>query len=221
MAIEGLLGKKLGMMQRFTPTGEVEGVTVVAAGPCRVVQVKTAARDGYDAVQLGFEEIPERKVNRPQRGHQKGAGAYFRHLREFRIDDPGSWQVGQQVTAELFKPGDFVDVTAVSKGRGFQGGVKRHGFAGGPKTHGQSDRHRAPGSMGATTTPGKVLKGQRMAGHMGARRVTVRNLLVVESNPDRGVLMLRGAVPGAINGLVRIRRAKAPHKRPSRATETT
>jgi len=209
MAIEGLLGKKLGMMQRFAESGEVEGVTVLEAGPCRVVQVKTAARDGYDAVQLGFDEIPARKVNQPQRGHQKNAGgAYYRYLREFAIDEPGELAVGAQVAADVFKPGDRVDVTAVSKGRGFAGGVKRHGFHGGPKTHGQSDRHRAPGSMGATTTPGKTYKGQRMAGHMGAKQVTVQNLLVVEANADRGVLMLKGAVPGAINGLVRIRRAK-------------
>jgi large subunit ribosomal protein L3 len=210
MSIEGLLGKKLGMLQRFASTGEVEGVTVVEAGPCRVVQVKTSARDGYDAVQLGFDEIPERKVNRPQRGHQKSAGGvYYRFLREFEIDDPGEWKVGQQVAADLFKAGDRVDVTAVSKGRGFAGGVKRHGFHGGPKTHGQSDRHRAPGSVGATTTPGKTYKGQRMAGHMGSKQVTVRNMLVVESNVDRGVLMLKGAVPGANNGLVRIRPSKA------------
>lgn len=214
MAIEGLLGKKLGMLQRFAPTGEVEGVTVVEAGPCLVTQVKTAKHDGYDAVQLGYGELPERKVNRPMRGHLKSSGGLFRFLREFKVDDVAEWKVGQRVAVDLFQAGDLVDVTAVSKGRGFQGGVKRHGFHGGPKTHGQSDRHRAPGSVGATTTPGKVYKGQRMAGHMGDTQVTVKNLLVVEANAARGILMVRGAVPGAANGLVRIRRSK---KSPVRA----
>ncbi len=208
MAIEGLLGKKLGMLQRFNQDGEVQGCTVVEAGPCLVTQIKTVATDGYDAVQLGYGTIKEAKVNRPMRGHFKASGGQFKHVREFHVDDVGAWKVGQRVGADLFQPGDRVDVTAVSKGRGFQGGVKRHGFHGGPKTHGQSDRHRAPGSVGSTTTPGRVLKGLRMAGHMGDRQITVRNLLVVESNAARGILYLNGSVPGASNALVRIRRAK-------------
>lgn len=209
MAIEGILGKKLGMLQRFDDNGVVQGVTVVEAGPCMVTQVKTQATDGYDAVQLGYGAIKDAKVNKPMRGHFKASGGQFKYLREFSVDDVGEWKVGQRVDAALFQPGDLVDVTAISKGRGFQGGVKRHGFHGGPKTHGQSDRHRAPGSIGSTTTPGRVLKGLRMAGHMGDRQVTTRNLVVVESNPARGILFLKGAVPGGTNGLVRIRRAKS------------
>jgi len=209
MAIEGLLGKKVGMLQRFDDNGEVQGVTVLEAGPCLVTQVKTVATDGYDAVQLGFGAIKDAKVNRPMRGHFKPSGGQFRFVREFGVDDIDAWKVGQRVAVDMFKPGDLVDVVAVSKGRGFAGGVKRHGFHGGPKTHGQSDRHRAPGSIGSTTTPGRVLKGLRMAGHMGDRQVTVRNLVVVEANVARGILMVHGAVPGGRNGLVRIRRAKS------------
>jgi len=208
MAIEGLLGKKLGMVQRFDQDGEVQAVTVVEAGPCRVTQIKTEATDGYNAVQLGYGAIKDAKVNRPMRGHLKAAGENFKYLREFLVDDIDAWQIGQRVDVDMFKPGDLVDVIAVSKGRGFAGGVKRHGFHGGPKTHGQSDRHRAPGSIGSTTTPGRVLKGLRMAGHMGDRQVTIRNLVVAESNSARGLLMLKGAVPGGTNQLVRIRLAK-------------
>ena len=209
MAIEGLLGKKIGMLQRIDASGEVDGVTVLEAGPCLVTQVRTVDTDGYDAVQLGFGAIKDAKVNRPMRGHFKASGGQFKHLREFKVDDIDAWKVGQRVGADLFKVGDRVDVIGVSKGKGFAGGVKRHGFHGGPKTHGQSDRHRAPGSVGSTTTPGRVLKGLRMAGHMGDRQVTTRNLLVVEANAARGILMVRGAVPGSSNGLVRIRRAKS------------
>ncbi|MHB8575718.1 MAG: 50S ribosomal protein L3 [Dehalococcoidia bacterium] len=208
MAIEGLLGKKLGMVQRFETNGEVQGVTVLEAGPCLVTQIKTVDTDGYDAVQLGYGAIKEYKVNQPMKGHFKPSGGLFRHIREFKVDDIDAWKVGQRVGVDLFKPGDLVDVTSVSKGKGFAGGVKRHGFHGGPKTHGQSDRHRAPGSVGSTTTPGRVLKGLRMAGHMGSKQITVRNLVVVEANAARGILMVKGAVPGGANGLVRIRRAK-------------
>jgi len=141
------------------------------------------------------------------KGHFRGLGS-FRYLREFGVEDISQWQVGQRVGAELFQPGDLVNVSGVSKGHGFAGVVKRHGFRGGPKTHGQSDRHRAPGSIGAGSSPGRVLKGQRMAGHMGAEQVTVHNLEVVESNPARGVILVKGAVPGAKNGLVRIRLAR-------------
>ncbi len=203
--MDALIGRKLGMTQTFLSDGRVEAVSVLEAGPCWVTQTRTAERDGYTAVQLGFGQV--RRLNRPERGHLRTVGVDLRHLREFRVDDVSAFQVGQKVGAEIFAPGDYVDVVGISRGRGFQGGVKRHGFRGGPKTHGQSDRHRAPGSIGATTTPGKVMKGLRMAGHMGARRVTVRNLQVVESNPDRGVLLVRGGVPGAPNTLVLIRRA--------------
>src|ERR1700730_9749961 len=191
MAIEGLLGKKLGMVQRFETNGEVQGVTVLEAGPCLVTQVKTASTDGYDAVQLGFGGVKEQRVNKPMKGHFQASGGLFRHTREFKVDDVDEWKVGQRVGVDLFQPGDRVDVTAISKGKGFQGGVKRYHFRGGPKTHGQSDRHRAPGSIGSTTTPGRVLKGLRMAGHMGAKQVTVRGLRVMDVNPDRGILLLQ------------------------------
>ena len=210
MAVEGLLGKKLGMVQVFEKNGTVVGCTVVEAGPCLVTQVKTKSHDGYEAVQLGYGS--KKRVNEPEKGHFKGLGN-FRHVREFRADSLDGIEVGQRIGAELFQPGDLVDVTGISKGRGFAGVVKRHGFHGGPKTHGQSDRHRAPGSIGSGTTPGRVLKGLKMAGHMGAERTTVRNLVVVESNPARGILVLRGPVPGAKDGLVRIRKAKGQAKK--------
>jgi large subunit ribosomal protein L3 len=200
--IEGILGRKLGMFQAFDRDGTVVPVTVIEAGPCTVLQVKTQDRDGYQAVQLGFGA--RKRINQPLKGHFKGLGA-FRYLREFSVDDISQWQVGQKVGAEIFEPGDLVHVSGVSKGHGFAGVVKRHGFHGGPKTHGQSDRHRAPGSIGASASPGRVLKGMRMAGHMGNRQVTVRNLEVVESNAARGVIMVKGSVPGAKNVLLRIR----------------
>lgn len=203
--IHGLLGRKLGMVQRFESDGTVVGVTVIEAGPCFVTQVRTREKDGYEAVQLGFGKA--KWLNQPERGHLKGI-ENVKHLREFKVDDLDEVKVGQLVGADLFKPGDFVDVTATSKGRGFAGVVKRHGFHGGPKTHGQSDRHRAPGSIGSTTTPGRVLRGLKMAGHMGSRRTTVRGLKVVDVNPARGVLLLNGSVPGAKTGLVMIRRSK-------------
>jgi large subunit ribosomal protein L3 len=200
--IHGLLGRKLGMLQRFEPNGTVTAVTVVEAGPCLVTQIKTNETDGYAAVQLGFGHA--KRLNRPERGHLKGLED-LQHLHEFEVDDVTEVSLGQRVGADLFKTGDFVDVTAISKGRGFAGVVKRHGFHGGPKTHGQSDRHRSPGSIGSTTTPGRVLKGLRMAGHMGSKQVTVRGLKVVDVNPDRGVLLLNGSVPGPRTGLVTVR----------------
>lgn len=199
--IEGILGRKLGTLQIFDRDGTAVPVTVIEAGPCTVLQVKTKDSDGYEAVQLGFGV--RRRANEPMKGHFKGLGS-FRYLREFGVDEIGQWQVGQRVGAEIFEPGDLVDVSGISKGRGFAGVVKRHGFRGGPKTHGQSDRHRAAGSIGASASPGRVIKGMKMAGHMGATKVTVRNLEVVDSNPARGVIMVKGAVPGAKDGLLRI-----------------
>jgi large subunit ribosomal protein L3 len=193
--IEGILGRKLGMLQAFDRDGTVVPVTVIEAGPCTVLQVKTLDSDGYEAVQLGFGV--RKRVIQPLKGHFKGLGA-FRYLREFPVDDISQWRVGQKVGAEIFEPGDLVHVS----------GVKRHGFHGGPKTHGQSDRHRAPGSIGAGSSPGRVLKGMRMAGHMGNHQVTVRNLEVVESNPARGVIMVKGSVPGPRDALLRIRVAR-------------
>ena len=201
MAQEAILGRKLGMTQVFAANGEARGVTVVEAGPCIVVQIKTQEKDGYDAIQIGFGE--KKKVNDPERGHMKRLGQ-FRFLREVRVDDTNAFEIGQKLGPELFEEGDIVDVVGKSKGKGFAGGVKMHHFAGGPKTHGQSDKHRSPGSIGSGTTPGRVRKGLHMAGHMGDDRVTVKNLRIFESNVARGVLLIEGPVPGAKNGLVRI-----------------
>jgi large subunit ribosomal protein L3 len=200
--IQGIIGKKLGMTQIFRDNGKVAVVTAIKAGPCTVTQVKTVAEEGYNAAQLGFGAV--KRLNSPQRGHLKELGQ-FRYLREFRVNDIEAIEVGQKVDVSLFKSGDLVNITGVSKGKGFAGVVKRHHFAGGPKTHGQSDRHRAPGSIGATTSPGRVFKGMRMAGHMGNSRVTVRQLEVFEADPARNLLLVRGAVPGARNGLLLIK----------------
>ena len=203
--VQGIIGRKLGMTQIFRDNGESEAVTAVEAGPCTVIQVKNDAKEGYNAVQLGFGE--EKQLNSPQRGHLKGLGQ-FRYLRELRVDDTEAVAVGDKVDVGLFKEGDFVDVTGISKSKGFAGVVKRHGFAGGPKTHGQSDRHRHPGSIGASTSPGRVFKGTRMAGRMGGEKVTVRRLEVFEADPDRNLLLLKGAVPGNRNGLLLIKKSR-------------
>lgn len=202
--ITGILGKKVGMTQVFQDDGAVVAVTAIEAGPCTVTQIKTKAKEGYDAVQLGFGQA--KRINRPQRGHLKKLGLY-RHLREFRVEDASKIQLGDSVDVGIFHPGDLVDVTGTSKGRGFAGVVKRHHFAGGPKSHGQSDRHRAPGSIGAGTDPGRVIKGLKMAGHMGDERVTVQKLQVVKADPERNLLLVRGAVPGARNGLLIVRKS--------------
>ena len=201
---QGIIGRKLGMTQVFTDSGTAEAVTAIEAGPCMVIQVKTAAKEGYNAVQFGFGKA--KRLNSPQRGHLKGRGE-LKYLREFRVNDTEAIKIGDKVDAGLFKAGELVDVTGVSKGKGFAGVVKRHHFAGGPKTHGQSDRHRAPGSIGAGSTPGRVFKGMRMAGHMGNRRVTVCRLEVVDVDPARNLLLVKGAVPGARNGLLLIRKS--------------
>ncbi len=205
--IEGLLGRKIGMTQVFSPAGEAIPVTVIELGPCFVTQIRNKDRDGYEAVQIGFGDIKPKSLTKPEQGHLAKAGRLVRYLREFKADNVEEYEVGQVLTADLFEPGQIIDVTGTSKGRGFQGVVKRHGFRGGLKTHGQSDRWRAPGSIGAGTDPGHVWKGTRMAGRMGNRRVTVQNLQVVEVLPDRHVLLVRGSVPGAKNGLLMVRRA--------------
>lgn len=206
MTVEGLLGRKLGMLQVFDDEGRLRGATALEVGPCWVTQVRTEEKDGYAAVQVGYGE--KKKLNKPASGHLAASGApNLRHLAEFRAT--GEVSLGDRIGAEIFEQGELVDVTATSKGRGFQGGVKRHHFRGGPKTHGQSDRHRAPGSIGAGTTPGRVFKGTRMAGHMGAARTTVRNLEVIGRNDDRGVIFVAGTVPGPPGGLVRVRHARA------------
>lgn len=210
MPVPGLLGKKLGMVQVIREDGSVVGCTVLEVGPCPVTQLKTPERDGYAAVQLGFGAVPDWRVTKPERGHTGSNGA-LRTLSEFRVEpeDLADVEPGSLLQAsEIFSVGDRVDVQGVSKGKGFAGVVKRHHFRGGPRTHGQSDRHRAPGSVGAGTTPGRVLKGTRMAGRMGGRRRTSMNLRVIELNAERNLLYVEGSVPGATNGTVRIRQTK-------------
>ncbi len=202
--IYGLIGKKIGMTQIFRDSGQMEAVTAIEAGPCVVTQVKTEAKEGYNAIQLGFGEA--KKLNSPKRGHLKGLGQ-FKHLREFKTEAIPDIKEGSIIDTGLFKSGDLVDISGLSKGRGFAGVVKRHHFAGGPKTHGQSDRHRAAGSIGAGTSPGRVFKGMRMAGHMGDERVTVRHLEVIRTDPERNLLLVKGAVPGAKNGLLLIKKS--------------
>ncbi|HMM40594.1 MAG TPA: 50S ribosomal protein L3 [Thermomicrobiales bacterium] len=202
--IHGLLGKKLGMTQIFDETGRVVPVTVLKVGPCVVTQIRTAERDGYEAVQVGFDE--SKRLNSPQRGHLRAAGASSRYLREIKADDVSPYSVGQVLDASaVFEAGSRVDVTGVSKGKGFQGVMKRHGFRGGPKTHGQSDRARAPGSIGSSATPGRVFKNLKMAGQMGNERKTIQNLEVVQVNPEENLVLVRGSVPGHNDGLLIVR----------------
>ena len=205
--IQGFLGKKVGMTQVFEEDGRVVPVTVIQAGPCTVTQVKTHQKDGYEAVQLGFGET--KRLNKAEAGHLKDNGN-CRYLREVQADDVSEFEVGQKIGVDIFEPGEVLDVIGRSRGRGFAGVMKRHGFGGGPRTHGQSDRARAPGSIGGGTTPGKVFKGLKMAGHMGNRRITTKGLKVVRVDPDRNLLLVKGGVPGAPNGLLQIRRKKNP-----------
>jgi len=199
----GIIGKKIGMTQLFQENGETVAVTAIQAGPAVVTQVRSRERDGYEAVQVGLVEkkVKESQLSSPERGHLRGL-ENVRFLREFRAADTSAIKRGDKVDVGFLKQGDLVNVVGISKGRGFAGVVKRHHFSGGPKTHGQTDRHRAPGSIGATTWPGRVLKGKRMAGHMGNRRVTARKLKVVQADPERNLLLVKGAVPGANGGLL-------------------
>jgi len=212
--MKGIIGKKVGMTQLFDENGAAVPVTVIEAGPCYITQVKTVDSDGYNAVQLGFEETAERKLTKGQKGHLQKAGTpTLRRLREFRADDAAQFNLGDVIKADIFQDGDIVDVVGVSKGRGFAGAVKRHHFAGGPKTHGQSDRHRTPGSRGAGTTPGHTWPGTRGPGHMGDERVTVQNLKIALVDAERNLIAVRGAVPGPRGGLVLVRAAvKAKQK---------
>jgi large subunit ribosomal protein L3 len=203
--IQGMVGRKLGMTQVFDDNGVALPVTVIECGPNVVTQVRTEEKDGYDAVQLGFGI--SKRLNRPEQGHRKASGYMSDVLREVKATSLDGIEVGQQIKVDMFATGEQVDVTATSKGRGFQGGMKRHGFSGGPKTHGQSDRWRAPGSIGSSATPGRVYKGIKMAGHMGNSRVTVQNLEVVRVDTDRNLLLIKGSVPGPNKGLVTIRKA--------------
>jgi large subunit ribosomal protein L3 len=203
--VQSLLGKKLGMTQVFADDGSIVPVTVLRVGPCVVTQIRTAKRDGYEAVQLGFEE--SKRLNSPRRGHQRPAGSSLRYLREVPATDGAEYDVGQVYDCSIFEPGQKVDVTGTSKGKGFAGVVKRHGFRGGPATHGQSDRHRAPGSIGSSATPGRVFKGMKMAGRMGNETKTILNLLVHHVDSEKNLVLVRGSVPGANNGFVLIRHA--------------
>lgn len=203
--IKGMIGRKLGMTQIFDAAGVVHPVTVIECGPNVVTQIRTKEKDGYEAVQLGFGI--SKRLNKPEQGHRKASGFMSDTLREVKADDVSSFEVGQQIKVDTFAEGEIVDVTGTSKGRGFQGGMKRHGFRGGSKTHGQSDRWRAPGSIGASATPGRVLKGMRMAGHMGDARVTMENLKVLRVDTERNLLLVQGSVPGPNEGIVIVRRA--------------
>lgn len=219
--MKGLLGVKVGMTQVFDEDGMVTPVTVIRAGPCYVTQVKTKETDGYNAVQVGFEEVKERRLSKGERGHlgllkpdekhpqrKKDRGIPpVRHLREFRAKDAADYKVGQVLTVEQFEVGTRVDVTGKTKGRGFAGVVKRYGFRGGIKTHGQSDRHRAPGSIGATSGTAHVFKGKRMPGRMGGVRDTSQNLEVVRIDPERNLIAVKGSVPGTKGGLVVVQAA--------------
>ncbi len=206
----GILGKKIGMSQVFRADGQAVPVTLLKAGPCMVVQRKTPTTEGYDAVQLGLmENIKERRINKPESGHlKKAGGAGARFLREFTLEQGGGdLKAGDQVLVDQFKPNDKVDVIGISKGRGFAGVVKRHHFRGGEGSHG-SMFHRAPGSIGASSFPSRVLPGMRMGGHMGNERVTVRNLEVIEVDTEDNVLVVKGAVPGPNGGYVLVRKEK-------------
>ena len=204
--MSGILGKKIGMTSIFDDNGQMIPCTIIEAGPCYVTQVRTKVKDGYEAVQLGFDEIKERLVNKPLKGHFKKSGVKpLRLISEFRIINGTQFQLGQEVRVDSFEQGDVVDVSGRSKGRGFQGVVKRHHFGGvGMTTHGQSDRVRAPGSIGSSSYPSRVLKGMRMAGRMGGERVTVKNLKVLKVIAESNILIVKGSVPGAINSYLEI-----------------
>jgi large subunit ribosomal protein L3 len=204
--VKGILGRKIGMTQVFDDAGHAVPVTVVEAGPCRVAQVKTPETDGYTAVQLAFGDA--RKSSKPLAGHLKQANVDgARHLVELRLDDIGDLAPGSEIKADVFAPGELVDVVGVTKGKGFAGVMKRHNFGGLSASHGTERKHRSPGAIGACATPARVFKGTRMAGHLGHRRVTTLNLKVIKSDPERNLLLLRGAVPGPKGGLVMVRSA--------------
>ena len=206
--LNALLGTKLGMTQYIHDDGIVSAVTALEVGPCVVTQVKNSEKDGYDKIQIGYKQVPEKKMSNPEKGHLKKNGLdLFKYLREVDSVDSNDQQIGSVVTiSQIFEVGDIVDVIGKSKGKGFAGGVKRWHFAGGPKTHGQGDKHRAPGSVGQGTTPGRVRKGKKMAGHLGAKRSTEKGIKIVAIDEERNLLFVRGSVPGAASGLVMVRK---------------
>lgn len=205
----GILGRKLGMTRIFADDGTIVPVTVVQAGPCPITQIKTAEHEGYNALQIGFDPIPERKVNKPMKGHLDKAGkGYVRSLRELPLDAVSEYAVGQDLTVEMFSMGEKVKVTGTSKGKGFAGVMKRWHFAGLCSSHGAEKAHRSGGSIGNNTEPGKVIKNKKMAGQMGNRRVTSLNLEVMDIRPEENILLIKGQIPGPSNGLVLIRKSK-------------
>ena len=204
--MKGILGKKLGMTQIFTEEGIVVPVTVVEAGPNVVTQVKTVEKDGYNAIQVGFEDAKEKSLNKPQKGHLAAANVLKKHLKEFRVDAVEEFTVGQEIKADLFAAGEKIDVTGTSKGKGFQGPIKRHGQSRGPESHG-SRYHRRSGSMGACSYPGRVFKNKKLAGHMGSVKVTVQNLEVVRVDADKNFILVKGAIPGAKGSVVTLKEA--------------
>jgi len=203
--IDSIIGKKLGMTQVFDAEGKCHAVTAIEAGPCKVTQIKSPERDSYSAVQIGFEQA--KKLNAAEKGHLKDLDL-LKNLREIRVNSIEDIKKGDIVNVSIFKPGDKVDVIGTSKGKGVAGVVKRYHFRGGPKTHGQSDRNRAPGSIGSTTTPGHIWKGLKMAGHLGNSRVTAQNLAVFKTDTDKNILLIKGAIPGATNSLVIVRKSR-------------
>jgi large subunit ribosomal protein L3 len=203
--VKGIIGRKLGMTQVFSDDGNVLPVTVIEAGPCIVVQKKTLDNDGYNVLQLGYSEKKVKRLNKPLKGHFKKHNATpCAYLKEFGVDNIEDYQEGDSITIDMFNAGDFVDVTGVSKGKGFAGVVKRWGFRGGPGGHG-SMFHKSPGSIGASATPSRVFKGRKMPGRLGGKRVTVQNIQVVEVKPDKNIILLKGAVPGSQNGIITIK----------------
>lgn len=203
----GILGRKLGMTRIFGDDGSVIPVTVIEAGPCPVTQVKTEEKDGYNAMQIGFDQIPERKVNKPTKGHLDKAGrGYFRELREIRLEGPAAFELGMDVTVDIFAAGETVKITGTSIGKGFAGVMKRWNFKGLRKTHGTEKAHRSGGSVGNNTEPGKVMKGKKMAGHMGARAVTTVGIKVVDVRPELNLILVKGQVPGPRNSVVMVRK---------------
>jgi large subunit ribosomal protein L3 len=212
--VKGILGRKIGMTQVFDESGHAVPVTVVEAGPCRVAQVKSPDTDGYSAIQLAFGS--SKRTTRPLAGHLAKAGVdSARHIVELRLDDPSEYELGSEIKANVFEAGETVDVVGVTKGKGFSGSMKRHHFKGLSASHGTERKHRSPGSIGACATPARVFRGTRLPGHMGHRRVTTLNLKVIKADPDRNLLLLRGAVPGPKGGLVMVRSAVRIRQRTS------
>ena len=203
--MKAIIGKKIGMTQIFDETGKVIPVTAIQAGPCVIAQVKSVETDGYNAIQLGFGEVKESKLNKPEKGHfAKASINATKHLREFRVDDVENYKVGDEIKVDTFEVGDKLDVQGTSKGKGFQGVIKRHGQSRGPMGHG-SMYHRRPGSMGPTSTPGRVFKGKKLPGHMGVQTITIQNLDVVKVDTDKNVLLVKGSVPGVKGAILKIK----------------